>query len=170
MGKLLEMKFSKWLRGFIVMTWVVSLSGCSALSHGPLSDEEMRDYFKAHQSDFQALVDVALHDSDNNMIIVLDSPLAGKYRELMKRTGAREVFNAKPKRVGIVSEDWGDKSKGILLGFVWMDKALPEEQTVKNVDDWLKAEQLQKLRDNPLDVRYSPLAEHWYIVLQHLAP
>jgi len=157
----------KWTWGYAIVVLMVFSSGCLAQSKGPLSDKEMRAYFKAHQSDFQALIDIALHDSNKNMIIVLDSHWADKYRELMNRVGAREVFNGKTKGIAITSENWGDASKGIVLGYKWLPKSPSSEETVKNIDDLMKDSLLPIPDGGEHDLKYSPLEGNWYLVFQH---
>ena len=128
----------------------------------------MRDYFAAHQDDFQALVDAVLNDKDAQSIIKYDSHWADPFRAQMKRVSVRFVFKgtgAGGQSVGMTNEEWGDHAKKIALGFMWMSNPPPALMTVSSIDGFMESGGFGE----PVHsfIRYRPLSGHWYIVVMH---
>lgn len=166
-------KISRWqwsLISFVLAILIFSLFFSRAGVSGDFtSDKGVRGYFVAHQSDFQALADMALQDKDANGIIKLGTPYADKYRVLMTRVGAHYLFKGKNTGdnlgIAITAENWGDASKGIALGYTWLPTPPPKEDTVASVDGLIKGNLPANSEEHVQT--YSLLTGHWYIVFQH---
>jgi hypothetical protein len=150
------------------LLFALALSSCGILGTPRLTtDKDMRDYFVAHQSDFQVLADTVREDKQASAIIKWDSPTSFKFRDLMARVGARYVFRGGGDgglSVAITTERWGDESRNIVLGFIWMTRTPPASEVVTSIDPLMTSSSTSS--SGGVSRSYSFLSDHWYIVYQ----